>query len=134
MELIQISNDPITGLERKLDYEFFWHKSQIIIKCFVSFYKDEERVESVRTPSYVRNLVATHDTPVNSQTGEILASFEEFENATYDEEGNRLTGEPIPTMSEYDYYAQVIGNSLIVLPELIKNVVLLRDSQGKFDI
>lgn len=47
---------------------------------------------------------------------------------------------PMPTqpgpepMEEYDFYTTVLGVTEIVLPTLIENVILLRDSQGKFDI
>lgn len=43
---------------------------------------------------------------------------------------------PIPVaapIQEYDFYANVLGVTPIILPSLIENIIALRDSQGKFN-
>lgn len=216
--MISISNCPISGLERKVEYDFYWYTNarQIIVRCTVHYYKDGQPVTGLsRIKSYVRDLVAS-DSKVNPQDGTILtdqevtayenalsaynsyvlaqATYEadilEYNaaystyvtnlaafNAAYDEYNTLLAAyneamsmspqnpdnleEPIqpalqlpvaptaptdPTLSpepthpgpapiaEYDFYAFVLGVQPLILPNLIQQIILLRDSQGKFDI
>jgi hypothetical protein len=122
--MINISNCPITGLKREVDYNFFWYKSteQIIIECTVTHYKNNEVVENAAIKTYKRNLVAS-DNLVDPQTGHIFTQEE-------------LDASPPPTetMKEYDFYAYVLGVQPLVLPELIEQIILARDQEGKFDI
>lgn len=73
MSLINISNCPVTNLNRKLDYQFLWLKTQqkIIIRCWVSHYKDNNLVENAAIKSFVRELIAS-DSLVNPINGVLL--------------------------------------------------------------
>lgn len=225
--MISISNCPITGLQRKVEYDFFWYKKsrQIIIKCYVDYYKDGiVATENVtRLKPYVRNLVAS-DSLVNSATGTVLTqqqinqyttdsvilnayntelqmyntaipiydaamiqynleyaayqtALTTFNNAmiqyqldvdAYNEamlldppnpENLEMPIAPTPPiaplqplapvapiapnpmpepgpapMEEYDFYTYVLGVQPLILPQLIENIILLRDTEGKFNI
>lgn len=118
--MIQISNCPISGLTRKVEYNFLWYKlqRQIIIECFVSFFDAQgNKIENERIKTYKRNLVAS-DSLVDFN-GVLLP-----EGTAYDPQSN---------IYEYDYYAQ-LGSNQIVLNTQLANIIALRDSQGKFDI
>ena len=205
--MISISNCPISGLQRKVDYEFFWYKRsrQIIIQCYVDYYKDGvvATANITRLKPYKRPLVAS-DTLVNSQTGVIMtqqeidnyyqatallnaynSELEMYNNALpaytaavlqYNEDllvyqtaldeyneamslspANPLNlpfpiapipptelvqpmePSPLPVpgpapIQEYDFYAYVLGVQPLILPQMIEDIILLRDSEGKFDI
>jgi hypothetical protein len=194
--MISISNCPVTGLERKVEYDFHWftRSRQIIVKCTVDYYKDGVPVTGLqRIKPYTRDLVAS-DSLVNPQTGEILspAQIEDYRVnktaldayqsavAVYDSAmliyANQLAayeaaviayGEamsaspqnplnlpnpvppivpfasPVPSpmpepgpapIEEYDFYTMVLGVTPVILPDLLEQIILLRDSQGKFDI
>lgn len=120
--MINISNCPVTGLQRKAEYDFKWFRStkQIIISCVISHYKDEEKVISKGVVDFVKELVATNDTMVNPANGQIVIA---------DESGNYPEG----LIGEYDYYSYVVGTMSIILPQMIEQIILLRDSQGKFN-
>lgn len=120
--MITISNCPVTGLQRKAEYDFKWFKStkQIIISCVISHYKDGGKVTSKGVVDFGKELVATNDTMVNPANGQIVLA---------DEEGNYPEG----SMGEYDYYAFVVGTMSIVLPTVIEGIILVRDSEGKFN-
>lgn len=113
--MIQISDCPITGLQRKLTYDFYWLQSvrQIIIRCYVSHFDENELIENARIVSYYRDLVAS-DNLVNPNTGE----FEDGENSIF----------------EYEFYVNVIGSNPVILPNVVKSIILKRDTEGKFNI
>lgn len=77
MSLINISNCPITGLNRKLDYQFLWFKNnqKIIIRCWVYHYKDGNFIENAAIKTFIRELVAS-DSLVNSTNGVLLTEQE----------------------------------------------------------
>lgn len=228
--MIQISNDPISGLTRKVEYDFYWFRStkQIIIDCMVYYYKDGEKINDIRLKPYNRKLVAS-DSLVNPQTGEVLTDeqiiewnnikniYNQYQNKLSDYNTNYnqylillneynnflenmpenqqelldqyeidyenylilleqynidyqeflnnpelsepeapISPEPIynplepiepenPTLSpepinlpalieEYDFYAYVLGITPIIIPDMLSNIILLRDFQGKFNI
>lgn len=111
--MIQISNCPVTGLVRKLEYDFLILKTvrQIIIDCTVHYFNNQGViVNSNGLKSYKRPLVAS-DSLINSQTGEL------------DENGD---------ITEFDYYDQ-LGNIQVAIYSQIENIILLRDSQGRFN-
>jgi len=117
--MINISDCPKTGLKRKVDYDFYWNritKKEVIISCVVKrFNQDDTEFTSAGIVSYLRELKATTDTPVNPNTGEVLSEWSEG------------------AISEYDYYSYGVANMSIILPEMIEQIILLRDSQGKFN-
>lgn len=102
--MISISNCPITGLQRKVDYEFFWYKRsrQIIIQCYIDYYKDDvvATANITRLKPYKRALVAS-DTLVNSQTGVIMTP-EQISNYHY------ATG----ILNDYNLQLQMYNNSI----------------------
>jgi len=111
--MIQISNCPVTGLIRKLEYDFLILKTvkQIIIDCTIHYFdNDGIMINSNRLSSYKKLLVAS-DSLVNSQTGEL------------DNNGD---------ITEFDYYDQM-GNMQLVIYSQISNIIALRDLQGKFN-
>lgn len=110
--MIQISNCPITGLARKLEYDFLILKKikQIIIACTVYYIDSEgEIVNKNGLTPYKRDLVAS-DSKVNEQ-------------GVLDENG---------TITEFDYYNQM-GNVKVSIYNQISDIIALRDSQGKFN-
>lgn len=121
--MIQISDCPITGLQRKLTYDFYWLTTikQIIVNCHISHYQDDELINNARINNYDRQLVAS-DSLVNPVNGHIYTQQE-------------LDVEPKPdTISEYDYYVTVLGITHLILPQLIESIILARDAEGKFNI
>ena len=79
--------------------------------------KNNIKIENERIKTYKRNLVAS-DSLVDFN-GVLLP-----EGTAYDPQSN---------IYEYDYYAQ-LGSNQIVLNTQLANIIALRDSQGKFDI
>lgn len=224
--MITISNCPITGLERKVEYDFYWltRVKQIIVKCAVYYYKDGEKVEGLtRLKPYIRDLIASNSlvnpmngvvlTPEEISTwnagrqayssyqaalvaydaamvtyGELMTQYAidyaqyetdlEAYNVAYaqylldleayneamtlspqnpenlpfpqapgmpnppiepEEPTNpAMSPEPVnpgpPLMEEYDWYTMVLGVTPIILPNLLQQIVLSRDAQGKFNI
>lgn len=127
--MITISNCPLTGLQRKVNYNFHWFTKlkQIIIECEVHFFKNDIEVDSTRIKPYTRNLVAS-DSLVRNDTGQVLTPQEILDF-------NQLPFTPTyGLMEEYDFYAYVLGVTPIILPQLIEQIILVRDSENKFDI
>ncbi len=120
--MITISNCPVTGLERKVDYDFHWLKTQkqVIISCVVSHYKDGEKVQAKSVIDLHVDLLADNGTKVDSATGQTVQAGPD---GIY----------PEGYIGEYDYYATVVGTMPIVLPNLIQSVIQMRDQQGRFN-
>lgn len=175
--MITISNCPITGLKRKLTYDFYWLQSQrkIIIMCSIEHYdNNNNKVNNARIVNYQRALTAS-DSLVKLPTGELLTEEETTEflaakklidnynvaltiynqnmityNALlteYNSHEPRIgnpPSEPIApvqpaalpfdAIEEYDFYVSVLGVTELILPNLIHQIILARDLQGKFDI
>jgi hypothetical protein len=78
--MINISDCPITGLQRKVtakDLLIYETDKQVVLRCFISHYKENVLVENSRIKSYSKDLVATDLIPVHNQTGEKLESFDD---------------------------------------------------------
>lgn len=78
-ELIQISSDPITKLDRKLDYQFMWLKTnrQIIVKCFISHYDvTGSLVENAAIKTFEKPLIASDSLVDPLNNGRILTPEE----------------------------------------------------------
>lgn len=129
--MIAITNCPVTGLKRKVVGKVFtWDDitRQIIIKCFIKHYnQQDEIVENARINSYTRNLLAS-DSLVKPQNGVLLS---ESELEAYREDPTSLGYTPL---EEYDYWVGVVGSQPIVLPNVLEQIILLRDQEGKFNI
>lgn len=204
--MIKITNDPVTGLERKLTYDFHWFQStkQIIIDCTISYFKNNIEIDIKRVPNYKRTLVASDSlvylngvllTPEENEDykskidynssyeglmveyntklekylidlsiyNELMIQYyvdlENYYNQPVIESPmlptldspSLLTEPTIPiapiepikpndiyvlpqVMTEYDFYAYVLGANEIILPTIIEQIILTRDSEGKFDI
>ncbi len=121
--MITISNDPITGLKRKLTYDFYWLSStrRIVIQCTITSYNElDEKVENARVKTYDVPLIAS-DSMVDPTNGHIYTPEE-------------LAADPeLPKMQEYDFYVYVIGSQAVLLPALIETIIQARDLEGKFD-
>lgn len=112
--MIAISSCPITGLKRKLDYNFLIYKSikQIIIECNISHYDiNNVHINNARINDYGRPLVASND-KVNATTGEL---------------------DPSGTITQFDYYNQ-LGTMPVAIYSEIEKIILKRDLEGKFNI
>lgn len=110
--MIIISNCPVTGLSRKLEYDFLILKQvkQIIIECTIRYYNaDGNEIVTNGITSFKRSLVAS-DSKVNAQ-------------GVLDEQG---------TVTEFDFYNQM-GNMNIAIYAQIERIIALRDSEGKFN-
>lgn len=120
--MITISNCPITGLKRKLTYDFYWLQSQskIVIMCYIHHYNDEDvLISNARIVSYQKALTAS-DSLVDPMTGHIYTPEE-------------LLTEP-ESISEYEFYVSVLGVTPLILPSLIESIIQARDLEGKFNI
>lgn len=74
--MISISNCPVSGLERRVEYDFHWYTSarQIVVRCTVHYYKDGVPVTGLsRLKSYTRDLVAS-DSRVSPVDGTIYTT------------------------------------------------------------
>lgn len=76
--MIQISNCPISGLERKLTYDFIWLQGnkQIIVRCFISHYSGSELINNARIKNYQRDLIASDSLVDASRSGWVLSQSE----------------------------------------------------------
>lgn len=77
---IEISNDPISGLERKIFFKkFAWHPQANFIETVfeVRYFKNGSDITSDRLPSYEKTLYASDNENVNPLTGQLAAP--EFE-------------------------------------------------------
>lgn len=120
--MVSISKCPISNLERKLDYDFFWKKSQkqIIILCNIFYFKDNEQITLKGINTYNINLIAS-DSLVDIKNGNLLTK-------------EQIDSNEFETITEYEYYVNVLGSKAIILPELIESIIHLRDIDGKFNI
>lgn len=241
---IQISNCPITGLERKLTYDFYWltTSKQIIIRCYIDYYSNNIIVSNkIALKPYTRDLIAAENL-VDASNGRILTQedleankelinqiqkhekwvidnnnyqqylldkqsyeeeyeanreliedyysklndhniyllyqqyYQDLENYNNLSEEDKINQEepirpteeeifedvivpeipyipqgvvwvpnpgeepfnptdpPITTIKEYDFYSMVVGNTQIILPNMLKQIILQRDTEGKFNI
>jgi len=175
--MITISNCPITDLQRKLTYDFYWLQSQrkIVIMCTIEHYDvNNNKVNNARIVSYQRALTAS-DSLVILPTGRLLTTQEttqfvaakklidNYNNLLAIYNQNMITYNillteynsneppignppiepaapvqpaalPFNAIEEYDFYVYVLGVTEIILPQLIENIILARDLEGKFDI
>ena len=128
MNILNISSDPVTKLARKLKYKFLWDtiECKIIIKCFVSHYDESgNHIVKAGTKDFYKDLIAS-DSLVRISDGHILTDEEKAADG-FD------IGSPLYT-TEYNYYVAYIGSNPIILPSLIEGIIMLRDSEGKFNI
>lgn len=146
------------------NFFWFESTKQIIIECYISHYDNNNvLVENSRIKSYKRSLVAS-DSYVNVTNGEVLTqqqlndreetlylinNFNTIHSQWQVAHDNWLSiannslpepiepvlpEQPFNIMQEYDYYVTVLGVTPLILPNLINQIIQLRDSQGKFDI
>ncbi len=121
--MIQISNCPITGLERKVTHCDLLNKesiNKIILTCYITHYKDGNPVNTEGIRSYDRELIASTDTPYNTITGERLADVP----ASWAIQG---------VVSEYAYF-KGMENISIKQSDLKASVIAARDLEGKFNV
>lgn len=143
--MINISNCPLTGLQRKLTYDFYWLSSakQIVINCTVQHFNEGEKIETAGIRKFQKSLTAS-DTLVDKRDGHFL-SKEEIDNdkksqepfTSFDENNNMIMVTPdydSIAITEYDFYVTVIGKTPIILPQLIESIIAQRDTEGKFNI
>lgn len=143
--MINISNCPVNkDLKRKLDYDFIWHRTrnQIRIRCKISHYKDDELIENLAIKSFEKELIAS-DSMVKKADGSFFVPTEELPTLNEPIRNQFNSEEDFNTANanwedvikdyctEYDYYVGVIGKTPIILPDLLEQIILLRDSQGK---
>ena len=147
--MITISNCPVnTGLKRKLNYDFVWDRNRksIRIRCRISHFKtidnEDVLVENLATKTFDKELVAS-DTLVNKTTGEFASAevlptlvepkrFQFSSQELFDSAYNTWEELIQDYCTEYEYYVNVIGKTAIILPDFLEQIILLRDSQGRF--
>lgn len=113
---IEISRHPITNIRRllSLDRGFYWlPKSSQIVMDFTVNYLDETgnkyQLESIK--SYNKSLIADIVNTVDSSGA----------------------NDPSSTITEYQYFVNIANNNVNIFNVML-NTVLLRVSQGKFDM
>jgi len=76
--MIQISNCPISGLERKLTYDFLWFQTnrQIIVRCFIEHFSGSISINNARINNYYRDLIASDSLVDASRNGWVLSQPE----------------------------------------------------------
>jgi hypothetical protein len=72
-ELIEITDCPASGLQRKVDYDFTWsrRRKSIVIDCRIFFFKNGEKVAREGINYYDKPLIAS-DSLINPANGELL--------------------------------------------------------------
>lgn len=114
---IVISDCPITKYGRIARVVQTWNpmEKQVTLDCWICYTQDGERINSKRFAPYTVQLKATMDTFVDPRTGQIV------------EQGTE------GSMSEYDFFVAMANNNINIF-QVILNTVLLRDSQGRFNL
>lgn len=104
--IVDISNDPISGFQRKVDIQsFIWNLGgqSLMLSCLVTFYQNNKPILDERFKPYLVNLLATN-----------------------------IPDEQYP-QGEYTWFIDNYAASHIILPELLSSIVILRDQQGRFN-
>lgn len=114
---IIISDCPITKYGRIARVVLEWNPmtKEVKLNCWVCYTQNSERINLKRFAPYSVQLKATMDTFVNPSTGEIVDPLEP--NA-------------IP---EYIFFVAMANNNINIF-QVILNTVLIRDSQGRFNL
>jgi hypothetical protein len=105
--IVDISNDPISGFQRKVDIQMFdWNLAAEVlnINCLVTFYKGGDPIIDQRFAPYVVTLIA-----------------------------NNTPDDTYPN-GEYNYFIQQYATNPIVLPTILAGIVVARDQQGRFNV
>lgn len=118
--MIAISDCPDTGLKRFItakDTLFYESAQQVILVCHISHYDSENnKIDNTRIKSYIRNLIATTDTPVNPETGVIQPDWSDPNS-----------------ISEYQFFKNLKTVSVIA-ENMELAIIAARDLEGKFNI
>lgn len=105
--IVDISDDPITGFQRKVDVQVFdWNMpaESLSLNCLVTFYDNGQPILDQRFAPYAVPLLANNDpTP-------------EYPNG------------------EYNYFIDTYAQNPIVLPTILAGIVISRDQQGRFNV
>jgi hypothetical protein len=114
---IVISDCPVTNYGRIARVVQEWNPmtKEVKLNCWVCYMQNGERINSKRFTPYNVILKATKDTFVNANTGEFVDSS---------------VADAIP---EYDFFVAMANNNINIF-QVILNTVLLRDSQGRFNL
>jgi hypothetical protein len=116
---IIISDDPVTGLQRKVDVDSFYcgldpNNGFFRLDCTVYRFKSGENVNSETLPVYKRTLTADNTDMVN-QYGEIVPA-----------------DDPTAIMGQYSFFQLAAGNPL-ELYNIFLSKVMAADLIGKFN-
>ncbi len=117
--VVQISNDPITGLKRVTTVkEFYVNLSSVTLSTETkSFNAQDVEVVSKSVNPFGVNLVATNSTLVNPANGNTVEDGEDAEDCT---------------LGEYDYLVAVADNPINIF-DVMRATILKSDSRGRFN-
>mgnify|MGYP000953458454 CR=1 FL=1 len=116
---IEISNDPTTGLERKIFLkEFSWIPLENYIKTVfqVKYFVDGVDATSNRLPSYEKTLYASDNENVNPLTGQLVSP--EFEGG----------------VGEYSFFLAYAENPIELYGLIYQRAINADQSRQAFDI
>lgn len=128
MNILNISVDPITKLQRRLIYGFMIDpiKECITIRCYISHHDESgQHIVNARTVDYVRDLKADNKTLVRASDGHIY-TVEEKAADGFD------IGSPNHT-TQYKFY-KGMASVPVILSKEIEKIIMLRVDELMFDI
>jgi hypothetical protein len=120
--MVNISNCPISGLERKITHKdlfIYENRECVILDCYISHFKDGERIELAAIKSYIKQLNANNSVIVNKQTG-VSATEEDIANDM--------------TCGQYDFFKYIVENVPVVINTMILSYIDSNDIKGSFNI
>jgi hypothetical protein len=125
LALIKISNDPNSGLGRKVRWSGFNDFGDYGRLNFEVLYFNASDVEinAQGISSYTKELIADNSTPVDSSG-----------NFSFNPDGSPLWGDGI--LGEYDFLVALVNSPtalISVLVKMIRNAATIADEVGKFN-
>lgn len=116
---VTISNDPITGLKRKVKVkEFYVNLSSVTLSTETKFFDDQDNeIESKSVKPFNVQLIAVNSTLVNPNNGNTVEDGEDAEDCT---------------MGEYDYLVMVANNPINIF-DIMEATILKADTRNRFD-
>lgn len=128
MNILNISADPITKLQRKLIYGFLIDpiKEWVVIRCYISHYDESgNHIVNARTKDYIKDLRADGKTLVRASDGYVLTDIDKKE-VGFDPKSSLYK-------TQYEFY-KAMASVPVILSKEIEKIIKLRADELKLDI